>query len=61
MIQHDLVRRRARLLAEIDLLEEVERGQAPAGAVDKNAVVGVAFVEAQLAADHLVERAHVAD
>ena len=46
---------------DVDILEEAQRADAGARAVDQHAVEGVAFHQAEFAADHLVEGAGVAD
>ena len=48
-------------LVDVDLLEEAEVADALLRAAQLRGVEGVAFDEPELAADHLVERAHVAD
>ena len=45
----------------VDVLEEAQRADAAARAVEQHAVEGVAFADAHLAADDAVERAGVAD
>ena len=52
--------RGARLGRDLHALEVVEVLQAPLGAVDQRAVIGVALGEIELAADHVVARARIA-
>ena len=59
-IDDDAVRRRARLVGDLHILEVVEILDAPLGAVDQSAVVGVAFGNVELAPDHIVAGAGVA-
>ena len=59
-IEHDAIRRRARLVGDLDGLEIVEVLQAPFGAVDERAVVCVALADVEFAADHVVAGAGVA-
>ena len=59
-VEHDAIRRRARLGRDLDGLEVVQVLQPPLGAVDQGLVVGIAFGEFELAADHVVAGAGVA-
>ena len=45
---------------DVDILEEAERANARARAIDQNAVEGIAFHQPEFAPDHLVQRAGVA-
>jgi hypothetical protein len=51
----------ARGVGDVDVLEEAQRLDLVLRAVDQHAVVGVAFGQQQLAADHVVQRLGVAD
>src|SRR6185312_7269318 len=59
-IDDDAVRRRARLVGDLDRLEEVQVLQPAFGAVDQCAIVGVALADIELAADDVIARADVA-
>ena len=60
-IEDDAVRRRAGAAFDLDGLEEAERLQALLGLVDQQRIVGVALGQPELAPDHVVLRAQVAD
>ena len=60
-VEHDAVRRRARASLDIDILEDAQTLQALLGAIDEHAVEGIAFRKPELAADHVILRAIVAD
>ena len=55
------VRRRARAVRDVDLLEVAETVQTAFGPLDQRMVVGVAFADIELAADDVVAGACVAD
>ena len=59
-IDNDAVRRRTRLVGDLDGLEEVEVLQAPFGAIDHRTVICVALGDIELAADDIVARTRVA-
>ena len=59
-IDHDPVGRRAGLVRDLDGLEEVEVLEPPLGAVDQDAIVGIALGDLELAPDHVVAGACVA-
>ena len=53
-VEHDAVRRRARLLGDFDGLEIAQRLEAALAAIDQRRVIGVAFAEIEFAPDHVV-------
>ena len=55
-VDDDAVGRGARLRGELDRLEIANRLQSAFGALDQRGIVGVAFAEIELAADHFVAR-----
>ena len=59
--QHRLVRGRTRVGGDIDALEVAQIGQPGLGSADRLGAVRVAFGQAELAPDHLVLGAGVAD
>ncbi len=59
-LTNDAIGRRARLVGDLHGLEVVEVLQAPLGAIDQRAVVGIAFGDVELATDHIVAGAGVA-
>ena len=60
-IENDAVGRGARPALDLDGLEEAQLLQPLLGLVDHQRIVGIAFRQAELAADHVVPRARVAD
>ena len=59
-VDHHPVGRRAGLVGDLHGLEEIEILEPPLGAIDQGAIVGIAFGDIELAADHVVARARVA-
>ena len=60
--RHDgVVGRRSRAVGDLNLLEKAKIFDALLRALHLGGVEGVAFDQVEFAADHLVERAHVAD
>ena len=53
-IEHDTIRRRSRLVCDLDVLEETEIFDAPLGAVDQGAVVRTPFGNIELAPDYVI-------
>ena len=60
-VQNCAIRRRAGFLGDLDLLEVTQAANARARAIDQDAVERVAFHQADLTADDLVQRARIAD
>ena len=59
-VDHDAIGRGARLVGDANLLEIAEVVEATLGAIDQDAVVGVAFADLELAAHDIVARAGIA-
>ena len=59
-VEHDTIRRRARLRGDLDRLEVAERLEVAFAAIDQRAIVGVALAEIEFAADHVVARFGIA-
>ncbi len=60
-LQAGAVRRAAGNLSDIDVLKEAQGLDLALGPVDQHAVIGVAFRDQQLAADHRIQGARIAD
>ena len=59
-VEHDTVRRRARLVRYLDRLEIVQVLQPPLGPIDQRLVVGIAFGDVEFAPDHVTAGAGIA-
>src|SRR5262249_55454462 len=53
-VDDDAIRRRARLVSDFHVLEEVQTFDAPLGAIDQRAIVRIAFVDIEFATDHVI-------
>ncbi len=59
-VDHHPVGRRTGLVGDLHGLEEIQTLDAPLGAIDQGAIVGIAFRNIELAPDHVVARARIA-